>query len=176
MIIPPSKCFWESETTLEAILTSHWCRPSRNKGLVISVWAMLSVSRNLPNLIFLLITLKQIVPSNLGITNGTNATIQVVTNGDPNGGLYNCADIIFTSNAPTPSQCNNGTGVTTTAYNGPTKNVNGTNPGPSTVSGGANGSATPSATAKSGAGTLGGDLGDLGSGSCGCIWGGHSMT
>ena len=86
--------------------------------------------------------------------NGTNATIQVVTNGDPNGGLYNCADIIFSSNAPTPSQCNNGTGVTITAYNGPTKNANGTNPGTSTVSGGANGSPTPSATAKSGAGRL----------------------
>lgn len=28
-------------------------------------------------------------PSGLNITEGTNATIQVVTNGDPNGGLYN---------------------------------------------------------------------------------------
>lgn len=28
------------------------------------------------------------IPSNLNITEGTNATIQVVTNGDPNGGLY----------------------------------------------------------------------------------------
>ena len=28
------------------------------------------------------------IPSNLNITAGTNATIQVVTNGDPTGGLY----------------------------------------------------------------------------------------
>lgn len=28
------------------------------------------------------------LPSDLGITDGTNATLQVVTNGDPNGGLY----------------------------------------------------------------------------------------
>ena len=101
----------------------------------------------------------QAVPSNLGITNGTNATIQVVTNGDPNGGLYNCADVTFSSNTPTPSQCNNGTGVTTTPYTGATKNANGTNPGTSTVSGNASGSASPSATAKSGAGTLGLELG-----------------
>ena len=29
------------------------------------------------------------VPSSLGIKDGDNGTIQVVTNGDPNGGLYN---------------------------------------------------------------------------------------
>ena len=29
------------------------------------------------------------VPSSLNIKDGTNATLQVVTNGDPNGGLYN---------------------------------------------------------------------------------------
>jgi nascent polypeptide-associated complex subunit beta len=29
------------------------------------------------------------IPSNLNITAGTNGTIQVVTNGDPNGGLFN---------------------------------------------------------------------------------------
>lgn len=29
------------------------------------------------------------LPSNLGIMDGMNATIQVVTNGDPTGGLYN---------------------------------------------------------------------------------------
>jgi hypothetical protein len=28
------------------------------------------------------------IPSDLNITAGTNATIQVITNGDPNGGLY----------------------------------------------------------------------------------------
>lgn len=29
------------------------------------------------------------IPSDLGIMDGMNATLQVVTNGDPNGGLYN---------------------------------------------------------------------------------------
>jgi len=29
------------------------------------------------------------LPSGLNITDGTNATIQVITNGDPTGGLYN---------------------------------------------------------------------------------------
>lgn len=28
------------------------------------------------------------VPADLGVTDGTNATLQVVTNGDPEGGLY----------------------------------------------------------------------------------------
>lgn len=31
----------------------------------------------------------QVVPASLGVKNGDNATIQVVSNGDPNGGLYN---------------------------------------------------------------------------------------
>ena len=31
----------------------------------------------------------QVVPSNLGIKDGQKATIQVVTSGDPSGGLYN---------------------------------------------------------------------------------------
>jgi len=106
--------------------------------------------------------LTQVVPSNLGIIKGTNATIQVVTSGDPNGGLYNCADITFITGTTTPLQCSNGTGVTTTAYNGPTKNANGTNPGTSTVSG-ANGTPSPSATTKSAAGTLGLEKGFWGS-------------
>ena len=29
------------------------------------------------------------VPNSLGVIDGQNATIQVVTNGDPSGGLYN---------------------------------------------------------------------------------------
>lgn len=28
------------------------------------------------------------IPSDLGVTEGSNATIQVITNGDPDGGLY----------------------------------------------------------------------------------------
>ncbi|TID19420.1 gpi anchored protein [Venturia nashicola] len=55
------------------------------------------------------------IPSNLNITEGTNATIQVVTNGDPNGGLYQCADVTFTNTALSSSDynahCTNSTGV-----------------------------------------------------------------
>ncbi|KAG9515538.1 hypothetical protein KCV07_g7298, partial [Aureobasidium melanogenum] len=55
-------------------------------------------------------------PAGLNITDGMNATIQVVTNGDPNGGLYNCADITFTSTPLTSAEysadCQNSTGVT----------------------------------------------------------------
>ncbi|KAF8859403.1 hypothetical protein BDZ45DRAFT_589904, partial [Acephala macrosclerotiorum] len=53
-------------------------------------------------------------PSGMNITDGTMATIQVVTNGDPGGGLYNCADITFSSTATNPdsSVCKNATGVT----------------------------------------------------------------
>jgi hypothetical protein len=53
------------------------------------------------------------LPSSLNITEGMNATIQVITNGDPDGGLYNCADITFTTGAaPASGVCTNGTGVT----------------------------------------------------------------
>lgn len=70
------------------------------------------------------------LPASLGITEGMNATLQVVTDGEGGGGLYNvrtyfsssrrtisntsrqCADITFTSTAPTFSKCSNGTGVT----------------------------------------------------------------
>lgn len=53
------------------------------------------------------------------ISEGTNATIQVVTNGDPSGGLYNCADITFTEASLSTEQysanCKNSTGVTAVA-------------------------------------------------------------
>lgn len=73
------------------------------------------------------------LPADLKITEGMNATVQVVTDGEGGGGLYNvrfpplfsspltetngpqCADITFTSTAPTvPSTCSNGTGVMAT--------------------------------------------------------------
>lgn len=40
----------------------------------------------------------QMVPSSLNIKDGTNATIQVVTNGDPSGGLYNVKNPPFPLN------------------------------------------------------------------------------
>ena len=56
------------------------------------------------------------IPSGMDITEGMNATIQVQTNGDPDGGLYNCADITFSASVATPASdvCKNGTGVTAT--------------------------------------------------------------
>jgi hypothetical protein len=37
------------------------------------------------------------IPSSLNITEGTNATIQVLTNGDPNGGLYQVHAALYPS-------------------------------------------------------------------------------
>jgi hypothetical protein len=56
------------------------------------------------------------IPEGLNVTEGMNATIQVQTNGDPDGGLYNCADITFSNSAPGPASgvCTNQTGVSTT--------------------------------------------------------------
>ncbi|KIW15372.1 hypothetical protein PV08_05418 [Exophiala spinifera] len=55
------------------------------------------------------------VPADLNITDGTNATIQVITNSHDGSGLYNCADITFTATDPeTPSSCTNGTGISAT--------------------------------------------------------------
>ncbi|KAI0509098.1 hypothetical protein F5B22DRAFT_649374 [Xylaria bambusicola] len=50
------------------------------------------------------------------ITDGQNATIQVVTGGQSGSALYNCADIVFRSSAQSPSSevCTNSTGVTAT--------------------------------------------------------------
>jgi len=53
------------------------------------------------------------LPSGVAISEGTNASIQVVTSGASGSALYNCADITFTSKAtPLPAdKCVNGTGV-----------------------------------------------------------------
>ncbi|KAG9236702.1 hypothetical protein BJ875DRAFT_482010 [Amylocarpus encephaloides] len=54
------------------------------------------------------------LPGGVAISEGTNASIQVVTSGASGSALYNCADITFTSKA-TPlaaDMCVNGTGVT----------------------------------------------------------------
>ncbi|GAB7344943.1 hypothetical protein MBLNU457_3376t1 [Dothideomycetes sp. NU457] len=93
-------------------------------------------------------------PSNLNITEGMNATIQVITNGDPSGGLYNCADITFTSQTLSQSQynanCMNSTGVTAAPLTGAAVNANQT-----TESGSTGGSSSSSASASSGASATG---------------------
>ncbi|KAK6007614.1 hypothetical protein QM012_004428 [Aureobasidium pullulans] len=92
-------------------------------------------------------------PAGLNITDGMNATIQVVTNGDPNGGLYNCADITFTSTPLTAAQysadCQNSTGVTaealTNAGNANQSTTDATNSAASSGSSSATASAASSA-------------------------------
>lgn len=64
-------------------------------------------------------------PASLGIEDGHNATIQVVTNGDHHGGLYNCTDIIFQTQARV-MECHNDHGVSMTKYTGDKANANGT--------------------------------------------------
>ncbi|KAL8697303.1 MAG: hypothetical protein Q9201_007193 [Fulgogasparrea decipioides] len=89
------------------------------------------------------------VPESLGAKEGDNATIQVVTNGDPTGGLYNCADITFSATNTSAQECTNGKGVTTTKYTGKSANANGTDStaASSTMSmGSSSGTGTPSAT------------------------------
>lgn len=93
------------------------------------------------------------LPVGLNITEGTNATIQVVTNGDPNGGLYQCGDITFTSTALSQndynSHCTNSTGVTATYISDSSTLPNGTS-----ATGGASSSGSASASASaSGSGT-----------------------
>ncbi|CAF9912243.1 MAG: hypothetical protein HETSPECPRED_000886 [Heterodermia speciosa] len=88
-----------------------------------------------------------VVPEGVA-TEGLNATIQVVTNGDPQGGLYNCADITFTSSAPTGTECKNGTGIRATDYTGEFANANGTGAA-------ANASGTGSAAGATGTGSTG---------------------
>ncbi|KAI9670923.1 MAG: hypothetical protein M1817_003808 [Caeruleum heppii] len=66
------------------------------------------------------------VPSDLGITDGQNATIQVVADREAGGGLYTCTDIVFRTSPPPPTSCTNNTGVTVVPYTGASKNANGT--------------------------------------------------
>lgn len=61
------------------------------------------------------------LPSSLNVSDGTPATIQVVTNGDPEGGLYQCADVTLRtaslSQSDYNSHCTNQTGSKITAEN-----------------------------------------------------------
>ncbi|PQE07180.1 GPI anchored protein [Rutstroemia sp. NJR-2017a BVV2] len=60
------------------------------------------------------------IPAGLSVTDGMNATIQVITGGsgmsrrgDASGGLYNCADIALTRNVSTVGSCSNATDIKT---------------------------------------------------------------
>ncbi|KAL8732381.1 MAG: hypothetical protein Q9166_002779 [cf. Caloplaca sp. 2 TL-2023] len=87
------------------------------------------------------------VPESLGVRDGDNATIQVVTDSESSGGLYNCADITFSSSnsSASTSQCTTGQGVRTTQYTGKA-NANGTDSMMATTSS-ASGTGAPSPTA-----------------------------
>jgi hypothetical protein len=103
------------------------------------------------------------LPDNLNLKEGTNATVQVVTNGDPNGGLYNCADITFTntplSSSDYNSHCTNSTGVVTKSINDPSVNANGST---ATKSGGAPATSSDVAGTVNAAGWLLGAAGVVG--------------
>ncbi|KAF2418006.1 hypothetical protein EJ08DRAFT_574293, partial [Tothia fuscella] len=90
------------------------------------------------------------IPASLNLTAGTNATIQVVTNGDPLGGLYQCADVTFVdaplSTSDYDSHCKNSTGVSA-SFNGGAF-PNGTSGASTASSGTARGSAASTATSK----------------------------
>lgn len=92
------------------------------------------------------------------MTAGSNATLQVQSNGDPDGGLYNCADITFVETLSTPQSCTNGSvdisAATVSGHaNGTAFGDDGSEPEeptpsatPSESASGASASATPSAT------------------------------
>ncbi|KAL8716132.1 MAG: hypothetical protein Q9220_000037 [cf. Caloplaca sp. 1 TL-2023] len=98
------------------------------------------------------------LPAGLTVQEGDNATIQVVTNGDPSGGLYNCADITFSSTNSTASECTNGKGVTMTKYTGKSANANGTDSATST----ATGTSTATASASTGSPSSGAGMREVG--------------
>lgn len=119
------------------------------------------------------------IPAGMNVKDGMNATIQVITNGDPQGGLYNVSrwpfllDVwsshyglsvgvfggdtdrypqcadITFSSSAQPGTCTNGTGVKAVSYTGSNKNANGSDSSPATTS--ASG-ATASPTGTSGGG------------------------
>jgi len=93
------------------------------------------------------------IPASANVTEGMNATLQVLTNGDPSGGLYQCADITFTKGALSltdyNSHCINSSGVSASFSGGAAPN--GTGSAPSSSSSGASASAGGASSASSSA-------------------------
>ncbi|EEA22713.1 hypothetical protein TMatcc_001554 [Talaromyces marneffei ATCC 18224] len=58
--------------------------------------------------------------SSLNLTDGQNATLQVITDGEAGGGLYACADIIFSSSLTknSPTSCANASSISASALSG----------------------------------------------------------
>lgn len=109
------------------------------------------------------------VPASLGLRQGQNGTIQVVTDAHSDGGYYNvcvppllppkprstnqatnqpqpqCLDVTF-STTPDPPTCRNDTGTSASAYSGPFINANGTVPRNGTSGAGGNSTSAGNAT------------------------------
>ncbi|KAH7064984.1 hypothetical protein B0J12DRAFT_734376 [Macrophomina phaseolina] len=93
-----------------------------------------------------------VIPASANLTEGQNATIQVVSNGDPDGGLYQCADITITSQQLTADEvsqhCTNSSGVQTQALPN-AGNANETSESTSSSSSSSSASGTASSTGAS---------------------------
>ncbi|EAT85315.1 hypothetical protein HBI56_072260 [Parastagonospora nodorum] len=80
------------------------------------------------------------VPAGVNVTDGTKATIQVVSNAHGEGGLYQCSDVTFRSNSLSQSDydshCKNNTGIAV-SQQGMSGNPNGTSSGTPSSSGSA---------------------------------------
>ncbi|KAH8905685.1 hypothetical protein BR93DRAFT_978856 [Coniochaeta sp. PMI_546] len=89
------------------------------------------------------------LPTNLVVTDGTKASIQVVTLGDKGNALYNCADITFRASAAplNSSECTTDAGVSFFAV---TQEVNGSTSGSGSTGGSSGGSSSNSTTGGSG--------------------------
>ncbi|KAF1812676.1 hypothetical protein P152DRAFT_345979 [Eremomyces bilateralis CBS 781.70] len=95
-------------------------------------------------------------PAEANVTEGTKGTISVVTSGDSNGGLYQCADVTFV-NTPLPEaeyndNCKNATGIQVSSSNG---NANGSSSATSPSSS-SDGGAAASPTSTPGAASVNG--------------------
>ncbi|KAF4304442.1 putative gpi anchored protein [Botryosphaeria dothidea] len=100
------------------------------------------------------------IPASANLTEGMNATIQVVSNGDPSGGLYQCADITITNTQLTADEvsqhCTNSSGIQTQAIpnaGNANETTESSSSSPSSASGTAS-STGASATASTGAAPL----------------------
>ncbi|KGO75942.1 hypothetical protein PITC_058660 [Penicillium italicum] len=87
------------------------------------------------------------------LTDGMNATLQVQTNGDQNGGLYACADIQFSSDVTyqTPSACSNNTNLIAAAFSraSAARNANESTPEGQAQSGSSSSSSSTSSSSSS---------------------------
>ncbi|KAI5376619.1 NAC-domain-containing protein [Alternaria alternata] len=87
------------------------------------------------------------VPAGLNVSDGTKASIQVVTNNHEAGGLYQCADVTLVNNAQInfSEDCKNQTGMSVTQENisGNPNGTSSTDASPSSATSGGAASATP---------------------------------